>query len=156
MYSFIKLARAVRIYLFHSRAQFSSTDGNSRIVDSQRILYWAFACRRVATIEHTFQLLHSVAFDQRWYANVISATSLSSTFRIGGLTIDTVFLAAHGRRVPRAIISPSRTISPLDATFLFPFDSTSPRLIVPRRSGHARFVRTQENTNLIDPVYSCG
>lgn len=40
------------------------------------------------------------------------------------------FLAAHRRRVPRAIISPSRTISPLDATFLFPFDSTSPRLIV--------------------------
>lgn len=49
------------------------------------------------------------------------------------------FLAAYGRRVPLAIVSPSRTISPLDATFLFPFDSTSPRLIVPRCSGYARF-----------------
>lgn len=53
----------------------------------------AFARRRVATAEHTFRLLHSVAFDQRRYANVISATSLSSTFRIGGLTIDTVFFS---------------------------------------------------------------
>lgn len=85
------------------------------------VLGVAFARRRVATAEHAFRLLHSVAFDQRCYANVISATSLSSTFRIGGLTIDTVFLAVYRRRVPRAVISPSRTISPLDATFLFPF-----------------------------------
>jgi len=51
--------------------------------------------------------------------------------------------------VPYAIISPSRTILPLDATFLFPFDSTSSRLIVPWSSGHARFVRAQENASLI-------
>lgn len=51
--------------------------------------------------------------------------------------------------MPRTIISQSRTISPLDATFLFPFDATSPRLIMPpRRSGHARFVRAQENAGL--------
>lgn len=95
-------------------------------IDSRRILGRgggvAFARRRVATAEYTFRLLHSVAFDQQRYANVISATSLSSTFCIGGLMIDIVFLAAYRRRVPRAIISPSRTISPLDATFLFPFD----------------------------------
>lgn len=53
----------------------------------------AFACRRVATAEHTFRLLHLAAFDQRCYVNVISATSLSSTFRIDRLTIDTVFFS---------------------------------------------------------------